>query len=77
MRSINQFLDSQITEKKLLLEELNAVILPLVPKVLRPHIKTASYNKDKQELILIADSPVWAARLRTQHKTISNRKTHE
>ena len=77
MRSINQFLDSHITEKKLLLEKLNAVILPLLPEVLRPHIKTASYNKDKQELILIADSPVWAARLRTQHKTISNSLKNE
>ena len=70
MRTIDQFLGSKITEKKLLLEKLNSIILPLLPEVLRSHIKVTSYNKDNQELILIADSPVWAARLRTQHKPI-------
>lgn len=70
MLSIDQYLDSQITEKRQLLEKLNAVILPLLPEVSRPHIKIGSYNKDNQELILIAKSPVWAARLRTQYKTI-------
>ena len=72
MRSIDQFLDSQITEKKQLLEKLNAVILPLLPKVSRSHIKTTSYNKLNEELVVIVDSPVWAARLRTQHKAIND-----
>lgn len=70
MRSIYQYLGSQITEKKQLLEKLNATILPLLPNVSRSHIKSCSYNEQTQELILIVDSPVWAARLRTQHKTI-------
>lgn len=77
MRSIDQFLDSQITEKKLLLEKLNAIILPLLPEVSRSHIKTTSYNQANQELVLIVDSPVWAARLRTQHKIISSRLKKE
>ena len=77
MRSIDQFLDSQITEKKLLLEKLNAIILPLLPEVSRSHIKTTSYNQLNQELVLIVDSPVWAARLRTQHKIISSRLKKE
>jgi hypothetical protein len=77
MRPIDKFLDSQITEKKLLLEKLNAIILPLLPEVSRSHIKTTSYNKSNQELVLIVDSPVWAARLRTQHKAISSRLQKE
>lgn len=77
MRSIDQFLDSQITEKKLLLEKLNAIILPLLPEVSRSHIKTTSYSQLNQELVLIVDSPVWAARLRTQHKIISSRLKKE
>lgn len=77
MRSISQFLDSQITEKQRLLEKLNAIILPLLPEVSRSHIKTTSYDQSSQELVLIVDSPVWAARLRTQHKTISSRLIKE
>lgn len=77
MRPIGQFLDSQVTEKKLLLEKLNALILPLLPEVSRSHIQTTSYNKSNQELVLIVDSPVWAARLRTQHKAISSRLQKE
>lgn len=70
MHSINRFLDSRISEKSQLIEKLNAVILPLLPASCRAHITAANY--DNKELTLIADSPVWAARLRTQHKAISN-----
>jgi len=77
MRSIDKFLGSQITDKKLLIEKLNAIILPLLPEISQSHITTASYNKDNQELILIADSPVWAARLRTQHRTIITKLQNE
>lgn len=70
MRSIDQFIDSRVTEKKQLLEKLNTTILPLLPEASRSHIKATSYNELNQELILIVDSPVWAARLRTQQKTI-------
>jgi len=72
MRSIDQFLDSRVTDKKLLLEKLNTTILPLLPEASRSHIKATNYNQNDQELTLIVDSPVWAARLRTQHKTICN-----
>ena len=68
MHSINHYLNSKITEKRLLLDKLNAIILPLLPEVSRLHIKVTNY--ENQELVLIADSPVWAARLRTQHKAI-------
>lgn len=75
MRSIDQFLNRKIAEKKLLIEQLNAAVLPLLPASCRDHITTSNYCQ--QELTLIADSPVWAARLRTQHreicKSISNK----
>lgn len=75
MHSIDHYLDVRITEKKRLLEKLNATILPLLPEASRSHIQAANY--DNQELILIVDSPIWAARLRTQHKTIINRLKKE
>jgi len=69
MHSINHFLSSRITEKKQLLEKLNQTILPLLPESCHPHITASNY--DNQILTIIVDSPVWAARLRTQHKTIT------
>lgn len=68
MYSINRFITSRITEQSLLLDKLNAHILPLLPVASHAHIKAANYAN--QVLVLIVDSPVWAARLRTQHKTI-------
>jgi len=70
MHSINYFLDSKLTDKSLLQEKLNAIVLPLLPAASHSHICAANY--DNQELILVVDSPVWAARLRTQHKTITD-----
>jgi len=70
MQSINHFLNSRITEKEQLLEKLNQTILPLLPENCRPHISTSNYSD--QVLTIIVDSPVWAARLRTQHKNISS-----
>lgn len=69
MHSINHFLSSRITEKKQLLEKLNQTILPLLPESCRSHITASNFNN--QILTLIVDSPVWAARLRTQYKTIA------
>lgn len=69
MHSINHFLSSRITEKKQLLDKLNQTILPLLPESCHSHITTSNYNN--QVLTLIVDSPVWAARLRTQYKTIT------
>ena len=69
MQSINQFLSTKITDKALLLEKLNATILPLLPKACHSHIRATNY--ENKELVIIVDSPVWAARLRTQHKAIS------
>ncbi|MDH5516694.1 MAG: DUF721 domain-containing protein [Gammaproteobacteria bacterium] len=68
MHSINRFISARITEKSLLLDQLNAHILPLLPAASHAHIKAANYAN--QVLVLLVDSPVWAARLRTQHKTI-------
>ncbi|MDH5393758.1 MAG: DUF721 domain-containing protein [Gammaproteobacteria bacterium] len=68
MHSINHFMTARITEKSQLLDKLNALILPLLPAASHSHIKAANYAN--QVLVLIVDSPVWAARLRTQHKTI-------
>ena len=75
MQTINQFLNSKITEKSLLLKKLNAVILPLLPDACHSHIKATNYSN--QELVLIVDSPVWAARLRTQHKSITTSLQNE
>ena len=69
MHSINHFLSSRITEKNQLLEKLNQTILPLLPESCHSHITTSNY--DNQILTIIVDSPVWAARLRTQYKTIA------
>lgn len=68
MHSIDHFLNTQISTKKKLIDQLNAAVLPLLPANCRQHITASNFSNN--ELTLIADSPVWAARLRTQHKQI-------
>ena len=68
MHSIDQYLSQQIADKKLLIDQLNAAILPLLPVSCQNHVTASNFSCN--ELTLIADSPVWAARLRTQQKQI-------
>jgi len=70
MHSIDQFLSHQITEKKQLIDQLNAAVLPLLPASCQSHVTASNFSSN--ELTLIADSPVWAARLRTQQRQIIN-----
>ena len=68
MHSIDQFLSHQIAEKKQLIDQLNAAVLPLLPVSCQSHVTASNFSCN--ELTLIADSPVWAARLRTQQRQI-------
>lgn len=68
MHSIYHFLNSRLTDKNELIRQLNTAILPALPPNCKSHIQAANFKDG--ELTLIADSPVWAARLKTQHKKI-------
>jgi len=61
-------LSAQIAEKKQLIDRLNSAILPLLPANCRNHVTASNFSNNT--LTLIADSPVWAARLRMQQKQI-------
>ncbi len=68
MHSIDRFLSQQIAEKKQLIDKLNAAVLPLLPASCQNHVTASNFSCN--ELTLIADSPVWGARLRTQQRQI-------
>ena len=68
MDSIHRYINTRISEKSQLLARLDAVILPVLPENCQSHVHTANFEQGV--LTLIADSPVWAARLKTQQRNI-------
>lgn len=70
MLKLERYFNSEFIEKSQLLNAFQQAVAPILPADCRSHIQAANYQNG--ELILIVDSPVWAARMRTQFPNISS-----
>ena len=65
MRRISQCLNTKLAEiyqRAIILDELNAKVISMLPEQLRGHFSVGSFNQGC--LVLITQDPVWASQLR-------------